>query len=66
MRLMMGMRRLAAAMSAGLILMAALLLPHASAQVATTTVQGTVYLADGSLANGTLLVSWPAFSTAAN
>ncbi len=38
----------------------------ASAQVATTTVQGTVYRADGSAASGMVLVSWPAFSTAAN
>ena len=37
-----------------------------NAQVATTTVQGTVYSADGSAASGTLLVSWPAFSTASN
>jgi len=36
-----------------------------SAQVITTTVQGTVYRADGSAATGTVLVSWPAFSTAA-
>jgi hypothetical protein len=36
------------------------------AQVATTTVQGTVYRADGSAATGTLLVSWPVFSTSAN
>lgn len=36
------------------------------AQVATTTVQGTVYRADGSAATGTVLVSWPAFSTATN
>ena len=36
------------------------------AQVATTTVQGTVYRADGTAAQGTMLVSWPAFTTAAN
>ncbi len=36
------------------------------AQVATTTVQGTVYRADGKPAQGTLLVSWPAFVTANN
>jgi hypothetical protein len=34
--------------------------------VSTTTVQGTVYLADGSPGSGTLQISWPAFSTAAN
>jgi len=33
-------------------------------QVTTTTVQGTVYRADGTAASGTLLVSWPAFTTA--
>jgi hypothetical protein len=39
---------------------------EAAAQVATTTVQGTVYRADGSAAQGTLIVSWPTFATAAN
>jgi hypothetical protein len=38
----------------------------ANAQVTTTTVQGTIYRADGTAAQGTLIVSWPAFSTAAN
>jgi hypothetical protein len=33
--------------------------------VATTTVQGTVYLANGQPGAGTLVVSWPAFTTAA-
>jgi hypothetical protein len=37
---------------------------HAEAQVSTTTVQGVVYRADGTPATGTLIVSWPAFSTA--
>ncbi|MBB6145725.1 hypothetical protein HNQ77_003686 [Silvibacterium bohemicum] len=32
----------------------------------TTSVQGIIYRADGSLAQGTLVVSWPAFSTATN
>lgn len=36
---------------------------HCSAQVATTTVQGTVYEASGQAASGTLLISWPAFTT---
>jgi hypothetical protein len=35
-------------------------------QVATTTVQGTVYLADGSAATGTLLIHWSTFTTANN
>jgi hypothetical protein len=34
--------------------------------VPTTTVQGTVYLAGGVPGAGTVLVSWPAFTTAAN
>ena len=33
--------------------------------VVTTTVQGTIYLANGQPGGGTLTVSWPAFSTAA-
>ena len=33
--------------------------------VTTTTVQGTVYQANGSPESGTVLVSWPAFTTAA-
>jgi hypothetical protein len=33
--------------------------------VSTTTVQGTVYLADGHPGSGTLLVRWPAFTTVA-
>jgi hypothetical protein len=36
------------------------------AQVTTTTVQGTVYRADGTVAQGTMLISWPAFVTANN
>lgn len=41
--------------------------PAATAQaVSTTTVQGTVYLANGSTGAGTLQVSWPAFTTAQN
>lgn len=38
---------------------------RAMAQVATTTVSDTVYQADGTPAAGTVLVSWPAFTTAA-
>lgn len=34
--------------------------------VTTTTVQGTVFRADGTPASGTLIVSWPAFTTASN
>ncbi|WP_420238562.1 hypothetical protein ACOBR2_02855 [Telmatobacter bradus] len=35
----------------------------ALAAVTTTTVQGTVYLANGAVGSGTLYVSWPAFTT---
>ncbi len=34
--------------------------------ISTTTVQGTVYLANGSPGSGTLQLSWPAFTTATN
>lgn len=57
-------RRIFVAMIAVLLPLAFLPSP-ASAQVTTTTVSGTVYLANGSVAGGTMLVSWPAFSTAA-
>ncbi len=33
--------------------------------IATTTIQDTVYRADGTAAGGTVLISWPAFSTSA-
>jgi hypothetical protein len=36
----------------------------AQATVSTTTVQGTVYLANGAPATGTVVVSWPSFTTA--
>lgn len=36
----------------------------AAAQVATTTVQDMVYRADGAIASGAVVVSWPAFTTA--
>ena len=34
--------------------------------LSTTTIQDTVYRADGTAASGTLIVGWPAFTTAAN
>ena len=37
----------------------------AAAQIAMTTIQDTVYNADGTTASGTVLVSWPTFTTAA-
>lgn len=40
--------------------------PRMTAQIHTTTVQGTVYRADGTPAGGTLLLSWPAFTTPQN
>src|SRR5664279_1425689 len=42
------------------------LLPRTVCALTTSTVQGTVYRADGEVASGTLLVSWPAFTTSAN
>ncbi len=39
---------------------------NAEAQITTTTIQDTIYNADGSVASGTVLVSWTSFSTAAN
>jgi hypothetical protein len=51
----------------GLIWIAMLVAPAAGGQSLTmTSVQGTVYLANGVPASGTLVVSWPAFSTANN
>jgi len=51
----------------GLCLMGMVLGQVANAQaVSTTTVQGTVYLANGQAGAGTLDVSWPAFTTATN
>ena len=49
----------------GLLLMGTLLGQLSNAQaVSTTTVQGTVYLANGQTGAGTLSVSWPSFTTA--
>lgn len=64
MRLLASILRMIVAAGAGLLLLAASAGTVAMAQVTTTTVQGTVYRADGSVASGMLLVSWPAFSTA--
>jgi hypothetical protein len=48
-----------------LFVMAMTLVGMASAQaISTTTVQGTVYLANGQVGSGTLNVSWPTFTTA--
>lgn len=51
-----------ACLCAELILLAMVVLP-CLAQVSTTTISGTVYLANGSPASGSLIVSWPAFTT---
>lgn len=61
-----GAKRLAWAISMGFALLFALHPASAGAQVTTTTVQGTVYRADGSAATGTLIVSWPSFATVTN
>jgi len=46
-------------------LMGNVLASGAAAQaISTTTVQGTVYLANGQPGTGTLVVSWPTFTTA--
>jgi len=54
------------AIGAGIAVIFGLHPARAEAQVTTTTVQGTVYRADGSAATGTLIVSWPSFATATN
>jgi hypothetical protein len=48
-------------------LIAVLVLPGMSAAQSptTSTISDVVYRADGTLAGGTLLISWPAFSTVA-
>lgn len=66
MEAMTGRRRVVVAIFAAVMLAALMLLGRSDAQITTTDVQGTVYRADGSTASGTLLVSWPAFSTALN
>ncbi len=47
-----------------LLTLVAIRTPRVAAQVATTTVQDTVYRADGTPAGGTVVVSWGAFTTA--
>ncbi len=48
------------------LLMCTFLSATCRAQITTTTIQDTIYNADGSVASGTVLVSWTSFSTAAN
>jgi len=52
------------ALGVAVLLLAGAALAGAQA-VSTTTVQGTVYLANGQPGAGTLAISWPAFTTAA-
>jgi hypothetical protein len=47
-------------------LLAALLMATGRAQVATTQIVDTIYRADGTPASGSLLVSWPAFTTSSS
>src|ERR1035441_4991606 len=47
------------------VLLAAALTATGVAQVATTTVAGTIYNAGGTAATGTAIVSWAAFTTGA-
>jgi hypothetical protein len=44
----------------------AMIAPGAAAQIAMTTVQGTIYRADGTPASGTVLVTWTGFTTPQN
>jgi len=46
------------------VMLAVLMIRDAAAQVPTTTVADTVYYADGTPAQGTIIVSWNAFTTA--
>jgi hypothetical protein len=58
-------RRIRQKLGWGLCLIALAMGSMAHAQApATTTVQGTVYLANGQPSSGTVFVSWPAFTTA--
>ena len=59
-----GWLRIARLMMICLIVIGLVMAAHGQA-VATTTVQGTVYLANGQPGGGTLTVSWPAFTTSA-
>ena len=60
-------RYLRAAQSLGVCLAFMAMAVVALAQtISTTTVQGTVYLANGSPGSGTLQLSWPAFTTASS
>ena len=56
-------RELKAAAACGLVWMVLCYMGGAQA-VTTTTVQGTVYLANGQIGTGTVVVSWPGFTTA--
>ena len=47
------------------VILLALVAPALADTPAMTTISDTVYRADGSPAAGTLLISWPAFTTAA-
>ncbi|HZZ41069.1 MAG TPA: hypothetical protein VFE06_18170, partial [Acidobacteriaceae bacterium] len=61
-----GPRAWTLAAALGMVAFAAVLPLRLAAQIKTTTVQGTVYRADGTPASGTLLISWPAFTTPQN
>jgi hypothetical protein len=52
--------------AATLSMMAAALSMAGAQTLSTTTIQDTIYRADGMVASGTLIVSWPAFTTTAN
>jgi hypothetical protein len=62
----MGRLKNVALMLAGCGLGLAMAVAPAMAQVTTTTIADTIYRADGTYAAGSLLISWPEFSTASN
>jgi hypothetical protein len=58
--------RLCRSVAGTIVLLAALFARGTLAQVMTTTVQGTVYRANGTVAAGTVLISWSSFTTPDN
>ena len=48
----------------GMVLLVVTVSAMAQSSIATTTVTDTIYRADGTTAAGTVLVTWPAFSSA--
>lgn len=62
-----GIRHICAVRAVGVCLVwMALAIATLAQGVSTTTVQGTVYQANGTPGSGTLQINWPAFTTASN